>query len=249
MNEFVLPTFIVGILTFFAPCTLPMIPSYLGFISGVSIEHLLANQNKKLRRRVLLNSFLYIIGFSIIFIALGTVFSWGGTFLSAHRLLFAKIGGVFIILFGLFMMNSLKLPWLKFLYSEKKLHVLNKLKPGQPLSAFIFGATFAFGWTPCIGPILGTVLLFSANSETVWQGIFLLSVFSAGLAIPFLVIALLFGSVFKYLPTLNKYLKIISFLGGIFLIIIGFLMITNQFGALTASFIEIPNVQEALLNY
>lgn len=249
MNEYIIPTFIIGLLTFFAPCTLPMIPGYLGFIGGVSIEHLQKNSNKKLRRRLLLNSLLYILGFSIIFIALGTAISWGGIFLSAHRLLFAKMGGIFIILFGLFMLPKLKLPWLNFLYKEKKIHLVNKLKPGRPISAFIFGATFAFGWTPCIGPILATALLFSMNSDTVWQGVLLLSIFSAGLAIPFFLVALMFGSIFKYLPKINKYLNIISWFGGIFLIIMGLLMVTNHFGLLTARFIEIPNIQNILDKY
>lgn len=249
MLEYIFPTFIMGLLTFLAPCTLPMIPSYLGFIGGVSIEHLQNNQDKKLRRRLLFNSLLYIFGFSIVFIALGTALSWGGLFFNVHRETFASIGGIFIIIFGLFMMNSLKIPALNFLYKEKKLHILNKLKPGKPLSSFIFGATFAFGWTPCIGPLLATALLFSTNAETVWQGIFLLSVFSAGLAIPFFIVALMFGSMFKYLPKINKHLNTISLVGGIFLVIIGFMMLTNTFGIFTANFLKIPEIEEILSRF
>ena len=201
VSTLIIPTFIAGLITFLAPCTLPLVPGYLGFISGVSLKDLRDPEKaKKARLKIFINGLLYVIGFSAVFIVLGSLFGLGGQALAKYRVLFAQIGGVFVIFFGLFMLGVLhKVPGLGFLSGEKQFKAARHLQPGNPVSSLIFGATFAFGWTPCVGPILGSVLLLASASATVGQGAFLLFVFSLGLAVPFLLIALGVGRATKYI--------------------------------------------------
>jgi len=245
----IIPAFIAGILTFLAPCTLPLVPGYLGFISGVSIQDLQDPlKSKSARRKIFLNGLLFVIGFSLIFILLGSLFGLGGSAFAQYRVWLSRIGGIFVILFGLFMIGALRLP---FLNVEKNIGRIKALKPGNPASSLIFGATFAFGWTPCVGPILGSILTLAAASTTVGQGAFLLLVFSLGLAIPFLVIALSIGSASAYLSKISKYLNIISFVGGLFLIFIGILLLTGKIGVWVSYFYSIFDFinYERLLDY
>lgn len=222
----IVPAFIAGILTFLAPCTLPLVPGYLSFISGVSGADLQdPNLAKQARRKIFYNGLLYVIGFSAVFILLGTLFGLGGAALIKHRIWLSRIGGIFVIFFGFYMLNVLKLPVFRFLKAEKYVGG-SWLKPGKPTSSFLFGSVFAFGWSPCIGPILGSVLLLASTSATVVQGAFLLAVFSLGLAVPFLLIAAGIGSVGGFLGRISKYLNLI---GGLFLIFLGYLLVTNQF--------------------
>lgn len=233
----VVASFIAGLLTFLAPCTLPLVPGFLGFISGVSVDEL---QDKarahKARRRIFFNGLLYVIGFSLIFIILGTLFGLGGAVLIKYRLRLAQGGGVVIILFGLYMIVSQlkfftvlsKRPWFQLLERERRLS-LGWLKPGKPLSSLLFGAIFAFGWSPCVGPILGTVLLLASQSATLGTGAWLLTIFALGLAIPFLIIAAGVGSALYYIRKVGPYLRVISMVGGAFLIFLGILLLTSGF--------------------
>ena len=226
----IIPSLIAGVLTFLAPCTLPLVPGYLVFISGSSLEDLKdAEKAKKVRWKIFYNGLLFVIGFSAVFIILGTAAGFVGQFLAPYRIWLSRIGGVFVIIFGLFMLNVLKLP---FLTGEKKLKVPAIFERGKSLNSFILGTAFGFGWTPCVGPILGSILLLASTSATALQGSLLLAVFSLGLAIPFLVIALGIGSASKYLNRFSKYLNAASIIGGIFLIILGVLLLTNNFGLL-----------------
>ncbi len=246
----VIPVFIAGILTFLAPCTLPLIPGYLGFISGVSMEDLKKGKiGKKEKRKVMINGILYVIGFSAVFILLGTIFGVGGIALAKYRLILGRIGGVVIILFGLFMLHIPGLNFMKFMNADKRFHT--KLKPGEPASSLIFGATFAFGWSPCVGPILGTVLVLSSNVTTIWQGAFLLAVFSLGLAIPFLLIAASVAHAMDYVKRMSKYLNVISTIGGLFLIIMGVLLVTDNLIVWNAFFYDMFEFigYERLLDY
>jgi cytochrome c-type biogenesis protein len=250
MLELIIPAFIAGLLTFLAPCTFPLVPSYLGFISGVSLtpEHL---QDKKIKKRILTNSLLYILGFSLVFIILGSLFALGGSALAPYRLWLARIGGIFIIIFGIFMLHVIKIPGLNFLNKTKRFNVLNKLQPGKPLSSLIFGATFAFGWSPCIGPILGTILLVASTTASLLPGIILLTVFSIGLGLPFFLIAITIDSALKYLPKISKIMPTISVIGGILLIIIGALMIMDNFGLFIGWFYQLFDFlnYEAIIDY
>lgn len=227
----VIPAFIAGMLTFLAPCTFPLVPGYLGFIGGASIEDLKDPEKRaKAKRSIFMNGVYYVLGFSLIFILLGSIFGAAGSFLGGHRILLARVGGIFVIFFGLYLMHIFKLPMFNFLNRQHKLNVANKLVPGKPSSSFIFGMTFAFGWTPCVGPVLGSILILasSASSATALSGAFLLLVFSAGLALPFLLLALAIGHAGMYVKKISKYLNIISVIGGLFLVFLGYLLVTDQ---------------------
>jgi len=223
----VIPVFVAGILTFLAPCTLPLVPGYLGFISGVSMDDLKRGVvGKKEKRKVLINGLLYVLGFSIVFILLGTIFGVGGLALAKYRLIISRVGGVVIILFGLFMLHIPGIKLFSLFNADKRFHT--RLQPGRPLSSLLFGATFAFGCSPCVGPILGTVLILSSSTATIFQGAFLLGVFSIGLGIPFLLIALGISRALVYTKKISRFLPIISTIGGIFLIFIGVLLLTDS---------------------
>lgn len=227
----IVPAFIAGVLTFLAPCTLPLVPGYLGFISGASLEDLKDPEKaKRARWKIFLNGLFFMVGFSAVFIILGTLVGFvGATFLAPHRLWLGRIGGVFVIIFGLFMLNVLKIP---FLAREKQLKAPSLFERGKPTNSFILGSTFAFGWTPCVGPILGSILLLASTSTSALQGALMLTVFSAGLAVPFLLIAIGIGSASRYIQGISKYLNIVSVIGGIFLIFLGILLVSGNIGLL-----------------
>ncbi len=252
----VISAFIAGILTFLAPCTLPLVPGYLGFISGVSVKQL--NDKELLnraRRKIFLNGVFYVVGFSSVFILLGLLFGLGGVGLIKYRLILSRVGGVVIIIFGLYMLLSEigKFNWLKFNFLNSTWHfpVTKYLQPGRPFSSMLFGMVFAFGWTPCIGPVLGTVLLLASQSATIISGGVLLAIFSLGHAVPFLLVAAGVGSGFYALRDKQLFFKVVGIVGGIFLIIIGLLLLTDGLGTWVTYFYKIFSFinYENLLNY
>lgn len=246
----IIPAFIAGVLTFLAPCTLPLVPGYLGFISGASLEDLADPAKAALaRRKILINGILFMLGFSAVFIIMGTLVGFiSASLLVPYRLWLGRIGGVFVILFGLFMLNVVKIP---FLMREKRLTAPALFKRGNPVNSFILGTAFAFGWTPCVGPILGSVLLLASTSATTISGALLLAVFSAGLAVPFLLIAIGIGSASRYIKNISKYLDVVSTIGGIFLIFLGVLLVSGNIGLLISSGYRIFRFiqYDRLLNY
>ena len=219
--------FLAGLLTFLAPCTLPLVPAYLGFISGVDEAELKNPATAAAaRRQIFLNGLAFVIGFTIVFIAFGMLAGFAGTALAPYRIWLARIGGVLVIIFGLFMLGLLKLP---FWQGRAGLPLPKWLTLGKPSSSFLIGAAFALGWTPCVGPILGSILLLAGTSGTVFTGGVMLLVFSVGLAIPFIFIALAFSRATNYIEKISPYLKVISILGGLFLILLGLLLVTDNF--------------------
>lgn len=227
----IISAFIAGVLTFLAPCTLPLVPGYLGFISGSSLDDLKDSEKAKTARwKIFLNGLFFMIGFSAVFIIMGTLVGFiAASFLAPYRLWLGRIGGIFVIIFGLFMLNVLKIP---FLNQEKQFKAPAIFKQGKPTNSFILGSAFAFGWTPCVGPILGSILLLASTSTSALQGGLLLTIFSAGLAIPFLLIAIGIGSASRHIQNITKYLNVVSVIGGIFLIFLGILLVTGNIGLL-----------------
>ena len=239
-TSLIFPAFIAGLLTFLAPCTLPLVPGFLGFISGVSAKDLEnSDQGKNTRKKVFLNGLMYVVGFSFIFILLGILFGLAGSFFAPYRIWLSRIGGLFVIFFGLYLMHIFDLKFFRFLNSEHRFNFASKLTPGKPSSSLIFGMTFAFGWTPCVGPVLGSILLLASTSGSIAQGGLLLFIFSLGLAVPFLLLALFIGHAAGYVKKISKYLRIISFVGGVFLVFLGVLLLTDNMAFFISKFYQL----------
>ena len=163
--SFVIPAFFAGILMFLAPCTLPIVPGFLGYISGVSLKDLNdETRAKKLKRKIVLNAAMFVLGFSAVFILLGVAAGAVGSLLGQYRLWFARLGGLFVIAFGCFLLGWLDVPFLR---KERQIH-LKMFNRGNYFSSLFLGASFAFGWTPCVGPILASILFWASNASTAW---------------------------------------------------------------------------------
>lgn len=222
-----LASFAAGILTFISPCILPLIPAYISFITGASIEDLRGHKNSV--RQTFLKSALFVLGFSLIFIILGMSASWLGNFFSGHRDWLRYIGGAIVIIFGLHLAGIFRI---NFLYRQAS--VSDKVKSKATwIGTFFIGAAFALGWTPCVGPILSSILLLASTQDNVSSGFWLLLVYSAGLAVPFLLTSLLINRFLKVFDFIKKYYRIIEIISGVFLIIVGILIITDGMTKIT----------------
>jgi cytochrome c-type biogenesis protein len=214
-----------GFLSFISPCVLPLIPGYLSFVSGVSMEELRSGEASAASRwQVLSASLAFVAGFSLVFIALGASASAIGEFLMSRLPLLGKIAGVLIIIFGLHTMGVFRL---RFLETEKRVHA--QRKPAGLIGSLLVGVAFAFGWTPCIGPILGGILAIAGSKQTVGEGVTLLAVYSAGLGIPFLLTSLAVNQFFQATARIRRYYHTIEVASGVLLVGIGVLIFTNQF--------------------
>ncbi len=224
-NISVLVAFAAGLASFLSPCVLPLIPAYISFITGVSVKDLTDEGDKKVQlNMVLLETSLFCLGFSIVFVLLGATITFLGSFLSAHQDIIRVAGGILIILFGL---NITGLVKIRALQQEKKIHLKNK--PVSLMGSFVVGVVFAVGWTPCIGPILGSILALAAMKGSIGQGVVLLCAYSLGLAIPFFITSVAINSFLRLFKKVNKYLNVISIVSGVILIIVGVLLVTNRF--------------------
>jgi cytochrome c-type biogenesis protein len=221
---FIPAAFIAGVLMFLAPCTLPIVPGYLAFIAGNPTG---SEQSKRLR--VLKNAIAFVLGFSVIFILLGTFAAGIGSLLGPWREAIGRIAGAIIVIFGLTMLGVIRIPVLS---SEKRFAVPHFLTIGKVQSSLLIGALFALGWSPCIGPILGSILLFASGSETATQGAFLLGVFSLGLGLPFIATAFLLNEAGALIQRYTKFIGALSVIGGIVLILLGILMLMGNMGLL-----------------
>lgn len=214
-----------GIFSFLSPCVLPLVPSYLTFVTGMSLEDL---QEGVDRRATLIHSVLFVSGFSLIFILLGASATFLGQFFKAYELWIARIGGVVIIALGLHLAGVFRLlP----LMQEKRLHLANK--PAGYLGTLGVGMAFGAGWTPCIGPVLGAILTYGFSQDTMWAGVGLLAVYSLGLAIPFLVAALALDWFLGAFKRFRKWIPVVEKASGILLILLGLLLLTGSFTVLS----------------
>ncbi len=217
----IIAAFSAGLLSFLSPCVVPLVPVYLASLVGPEIL-----ESKAGRRRVpiFLHSLSFVVGFSIIFITLGAIAGLTGFAINPSSALLNKIAGSLLIIFGLFMLAALKLPWLNY---EKRLTPSLGNTTGY-LRSLLIGATFSLVWTPCVSPILGGILTLALGSETAWYGAYLLAIYSLGLGLPFLVIGVAFDSISPVLRRIYRYSNLIYIISGLLLIAIGVLILTNN---------------------
>jgi cytochrome c-type biogenesis protein len=215
--------FFAGLISFLSPCVLPLVPGYLSLISGAGLEELKAPE-ANLMRRVMVNSIAFILGFSVVFIALGLAATEVGQVLGIYKHLLARIAGVVIIIFGLHLTGIFKI---KALYTDARLHSVKG--SSTPVGAFVIGFAFAFGWTPCLGPILSGILAVAAEQNTLAKGALLLSIYSLGLAVPFLVTALLMERFLKFYSRFRSHMHALEVASGGLLIALGILLVIGRF--------------------
>jgi cytochrome c-type biogenesis protein len=228
-NVTLLAAFLAGVLSFISPCVLPLIPGYLSFISGVTLEEMrgggaMAAPTPLARRKALISSVAFVLGFSLVFISLGASATAVGGYLMERLTLLGKVAGVIIILFGLHMMGVLRIGWL---YSEKRVQTARK--PAGFFGAMVVGIAFAFGWTPCIGPILAAILAVAAAQDSVGQGVKLLAVYSLGLGVPFIATSLAINQFFAASARIRRHYHMIEVVSGVLLVLVGVLIFTNRF--------------------
>jgi len=217
--------FLGGILSFVSPCVLPLVPSYISFVTGISFEDLTGEDNSQLRRVILFNSFMFVLGFTTVFVLiLGSSAQLFGTVFLRHQDIVRKIGGLVIILLGIHIMGIINL---KILQRDKRLHFF-KDKPAGFLGSFLIGIGFAAGWTPCIGPILSAIFAVAATSKNPWSGMELFLAYSIGLAIPFMLTSLGINTFLTHFSRLKKHMRLVSVVTGLFLIITGVLIFSNS---------------------
>ncbi len=231
-NEVSIPlAFLGGVLSFVSPCVLPLVPSYISFVTGISFEELTnTNNGAELKRVILLNSVMFILGFSTVFVViLGSSAQLFGTFFMEYQDVVRRIGGVVIVLLGIHIIGIINL---KLLQRDKRLHFFRE-KPAGLLGSFLVGIGFAAGWTPCIGPILSAIFAVAATSGDPWSGTVLFIAYSAGLAIPFILTSFGINTFLRHFNRLKRHMRVVSIISGVFLILTGLLIFFNSFAIIT----------------
>ena len=215
--------FLNGILSFFTPCVLPLLPAFFTFITGYSLDELTQERDIKIIKKAFLYTAAYVFGFSTVFILMGASASFLGSYVTTHAGIIRIIGGIVIIILGIHMTGLIPI---KILHMEKRLHLTDN--PVHILETFIIGMAFAAGWSPCIGPFLASTLILAGNEGTAIQGVKLLAVYSAGLAIPFLIISLFINLVLAFMRKASKILRYVNMASGILLVITGIVLVTDR---------------------
>jgi len=221
--------FIAGLLSFFSPCILPLVPSYFSFITGISMDDLNRTPTAKIRSKVIFSTLAFVLGFSLVFILLGATAAYFSTLLYGAKAYIRIGGGVIIFILGLHLAGIFRI---RALEVDKRIH-LNR-KPVHILGAFFIGMAFGAGWSPCIGPLLSSILILASNQDTVSQGIWLLTIYSAGVAIPFIVLSFAAHLLIGFVRQANKAMRYINIVAGVLLILTGALLITNKLRWLTS---------------
>ena len=227
----VLTAFFAGLVSFLSPCVLPLVPGYISIISGSSLDRLKEQKDASLVRTALINSVLFIVGFSITFIMLGASATWVGQILLSRKRLFEEIAGLVLIVFGIHLTGFIKI---NALYKDKRFH--NVQKPRGLLGALVLGLVFAFGWTPCVGPILAGILTIASTKQTVTEGMFLLAVYSAGLGIPFLLTSLGLNQFLAFYGRFKKHFHAVEIVSGALVVAVGFLILTGSLSRMATYF-------------
>ena len=222
--------FFAGVVSFLSPCVLPVVPSYVTFISGFTLEELQQGNVKGARRSAAIHALAFGVGFGIVFMTLGLAATAFGRTLNQWLPLVSRVGGVIVLIFGLYLLRVLRVPGLA---REWRLHVSSK--PAGLLGSFLVGIAFGAGWTPCIGPILGTILLYAGLQGTVLQGMGLLAVYGAGLGLPFILAAVGFNWFLAGMERIRRWAGPLEKVAGVLLLVIGILMLTGQFATLSAT--------------
>ncbi|MEX2491387.1 MAG: cytochrome c biogenesis protein CcdA [Nitrospirales bacterium] len=226
--------FSAGLLSFISPCVLPLVPSYLSYITGLSVENLAKVEGReRFKSAILLNALLFIAGFSTVFIAFGASASLIGQLLYEYQDMIRKVGGILIIIFGLYLLGVLKL---SFFMTERRLMHFES-RPVGYLGSFLIGTAFAAGWTPCVGPVLGTILAYASTTKSMSGGVMLLSAYSFGLGLPFFLTAFGMDTFLSYFKSIRTYLGGVSFVSGALLILVGVMIFTDSVTLFT-SFLE-----------
>lgn len=221
----ILLAFSAGLLSFLSPCVLPLVPAYISYLTGSSIDELKAGKTKLF---TLYKSLGFVLGFSIIFILMGVSITSLGKLLITHKDVFRKIGGALIIVFGLHTIGIFRI---KLFYREKRFLYFDKIK--GPFSSVIMGMAFATGWTPCIGSILSSILIYATSMDSINKGMLLLIMYSIGLAVPFILTAMVIEGFSEQFKKFSKYLPIISIISGVLMIIMGIMIFTNKLAVLS----------------
>ncbi|MDY6821836.1 MAG: cytochrome c biogenesis protein CcdA [Deferribacterota bacterium] len=232
MNELTIVTvFLAGFLSFLSPCILPLIPAYISFISGENL-YSLTESSRKIHVKAIIGTIFFGLGFTTVFVAMGASATWIGSFFVQYKYVLSKVAGVIIVIFGLHLLGFFKFNLLK------KQYKVNYKKGNSPyyIESFLLGLAFVLGWTPCIGPILGSILAVAATEETINKGIFLLSVYSAGLWVPFLITAVFLSTCLLLIKKYSKVSLFIEKASGILLIFMGILIFTNALSYLATFF-------------
>lgn len=216
--------FTAGLLSFLSPCVLPLVPSYVTFITGMGLDDV-----SRARRTALLHALLFVLGFTFIFVALGAGASAFGQLLREYRVWIARVGGILMVLMGLWMLDVIRIGALQ---QERRMHLSDK--PLGYLGTVVVGIAFGAGWTPCLGPTLGAILLLAANESELTKGITLLIAYSLGLAVPFLLSALLLDRFLGFFQSFKHNIGRVNRIAGILLVIVGILMFTGWFERLAA---------------
>ncbi len=219
--------FVAGLISFLSPCVLPLVPSYVSFITGMSLDEM-----GQRRWIALTHALLFVSGFTVIFVLLGATATALGTALRFQQIWMERVGGILIVVFGLYLLGAFQ--WMP-MAQERRVHI--KDQPVGYLGSFLVGVAFGAGWTPCIGPILGSILTYTSAQSTVGEGIVLLLVYSLGLAVPFLLAALAVERFIDWFQRYRKYMPLVTKLSGVMLVFVGVLLATHSFSRL-AGFLE-----------